>query len=309
MPRGARPLDLIRCLAGTKIPLTQRSLSQKTGISKSAMSRLLKQLVEEGFVEVIPVGAYKRFRLSASIALGTLSQDQIAALIFTSQALAPLQGSRLATGLNALVAPLSRAGGAQAMVRLAPPSPLIDPAIFNTVLESCEKKHRLRCLYQGNKDEQPRWREVDPLLFYSDGDQPYLEVFDLEVRAFRTFKLIRMTGAERMEQPAAHYPTFNPAQAKRHARRVWDAPLVEVVVRLAPEKARFASEWPLNRDGQTEEPQPDGSVHVKARLTGTEEALKWVLSWGAGARVLAPAQLQEAHRRELEGALAGYQAP
>ncbi len=264
---------------------------------------LLGKLRQGGFLEEQRRGQEKYFRLSASLALGLLSKEQIAALVLAGQTMEPLKGTRLARDLDALIRPLAKAEEIRSLLRLAPPSPLVNPRIFNIALEAYEKKRRLRCLYQGSNAPEARWRTVDPVLFYAEGDQPYLDVFDLDKQESRTFKLIRIQDAQILEQPAADHPR----PTKRHARKVWDAPLVEVVVRLAPEKARFAPEWPLARECQLLEPQEDGSVLVKARLAGTEEALKWVLSWGAGAWVLAPSDLRDAHLREIQGALTGYQ--
>lgn len=248
-------------------------------------------------------GQEKYFRLSASLALGPLTRDQIAALILAGQAMEPLKGTRLARDLSALTRPLAKAEEVRSMLRLTPPSPLVDPAIFNAVLEAYQRKRQLRFLYPSKETTEAQWRLVDPVLFYAEGDQPYLDAFDVDKQGMRTFKLIRMQGVKILEQPAEEHPI----PTKHHARKVWDAPLVDVVVRLAPEKARFASEWPLSREHQDLDPQGDGSVLVKARLTGIEEALKWVLSWGAGAWVIAPPALRAAHLRELQGALSGYQ--
>jgi proteasome accessory factor C len=305
MARANRLLDLLKVLAGSRKAMNYTQLARATGIRRTALYELLRKLKNSGVLEEIQKGQNKLFRLSASLALGLLSKEQIAALVLAGQAMNTLKGTRLARDLDSLIRPLAYQEEVQALLRLAPPSPLVNPQVFNMVLEAWEKKRRLRCLYQGSQSTEARWRTVDPLLFYADGDQPYLDVFDLDIQEERTFKLIRLQQVELLEQPAASYP----ARTKRHARKVWNAPLVEVIVRLSPEKARFAHEWPLAREGQQLLPQDDGAVLVKAQLAGTAEALKWVLSWGDGAWVLAPTELREAHLRELQGALSGYQHP
>lgn len=307
MASDPRLLKLLRVLLSAKKALHWKHLHKETGYSRSSIFDLLGNLRQGGFLEEIKKGRETHVRLSASVSLKFLSQDQVAALLFANQLVASLQGSKLARELGVLVASLTSEKDAQSLVRLAPPSPLLDGAIFDEVQKANEQKRRLRFMYQSNKDDAPRLRTADPLLFYIDGEDPYLEGFDIDIRQQRTFKLARMSTAQMLDEPADPHPEFDARKAKLHSRKVWDGPQVKVVVRLAPHKARFAREWPLKRQEQHEHPQPDGSVLVSAWLAGTEEALKWVLSWGAGAWVIAPTSLREDHLRELRGSLEGYE--
>lgn len=52
----------------------------------------------------------------------------------------------------------------------------------------------------------------------------------------------------------------------------------------------------------------DGGVELAFPASHLPEVKRWVLSWGNGARVLAPEELVTAVREELAGALAGYAA-
>lgn len=299
-------LGLLQVLASAKQPLSAATLIAKAKINHSSVHLHLKKLCEVGIVERQGSTKPYRYRLVASGALSQLSQQQIAALLLAQQAAAPLRGSRLAHELDKLVASLTEHQGVQSLVMLVPPSTLIDGRVFDTVQEAQLQRRQLRVFYQGDRDPEPRWRSVEPLHFYLKGDQPYLEVHDLDSEATRTLKLARMSLAEMLALPCRHPASPASHDLKPHAHKVWDAPLVEVTVRLAPSKARYAREWPLKRTGQQELPQPDGSLLVKASVAGTAEALKWVLGWGAGARVESPPSLREEHLRELRAALASY---
>jgi len=299
-----RLLRLLKALAGARDGVTFRALMLATKASKSSMNRYLKQLRGAGFLEKITLGGKARYRLSASVALGHLSDLQIAALLFAHQSVSSLRGSRLVKELDALVAPLSREDEVKSLVRLD--APLVDGALVDLIQEARLQRRRLTFQYWSARGDAPAARKADPLLLYLSSDnQAYLEAFDVDKQELRTFKLARISGLSVTEEAADEHPDFDPRKARPHTRKVWDAPAVEVTVLLDASKARFAREWPLQRQ-QTLLPQDDGSVLIKAKVAGIEEALKWVLSWGGGARVVAPISLQDAHRKELEEALLGY---
>jgi predicted DNA-binding transcriptional regulator YafY len=52
--------------------------------------------------------------------------------------------------------------------------------------------------------------------------------------------------------------------------------------------------------------QADGSLIFTATVAGTEEIGHWVLRWGAGAQVLAPADLRHTVSRHAAAMLAHY---
>jgi predicted DNA-binding transcriptional regulator YafY len=81
---------------------------------------------------------------------------------------------------------------------------------------------------------------------------------------------------------------------------------VAVAVRITPEGARFVHEFPLVQD-QDVVPANDGSVVVRATVAGTEEVVKWALSWGRKAEVLEPMELRERVATELREALGAYE--
>jgi predicted DNA-binding transcriptional regulator YafY len=73
---------------------------------------------------------------------------------------------------------------------------------------------------------------------------------------------------------------------------------VQVRIRFAPAVAGYISEkiW---HPTQTIVTQQDGSVLFSAEVAGIEEIKHWVLKWGAGAIVMAPASLRQAVIAEI----------
>ena len=88
-----------------------------------------------------------------------------------------------------------------------------------------------------------------------------------------------------------------------------------VVVEAAePVRIRFAPRWGLYvrehvwHPSQAVDDAPDGGVELRMEVGTGEELVGWVLSFGAGARVLEPASLAEAVATELRATLASYPA-
>lgn len=155
---------------------------------------------------------------------------------------------------------------------------------------------------------EPRRARVRPyLLEPSAGTHAlYLIGFDETRDAVRTFKVERIVDAALTPQ------TFEPPPAgtvEAHLARAWgviaDQDEVEVVLRFAPSVAVRVGEarW---HPSQTVEAAPDGSLLWRARVPGTLEIRSWILSWGAGVEVLAPAALRDEVAAEVLAAAGRY---
>ncbi|MHB8223648.1 MAG: WYL domain-containing protein, partial [Desulfurivibrionaceae bacterium] len=78
-----------------------------------------------------------------------------------------------------------------------------------------------------------------------------------------------------------------------------------VKIRFSKEHAPYVleREW---HPGQTLDREKDGGVVLGFPALHLYEVRRWVLSWGSGAKVLAPKELVDAVREELGAALADY---
>ena len=79
-----------------------------------------------------------------------------------------------------------------------------------------------------------------------------------------------------------------------------DQPVVEVVLRFDPAIAARVQEatW---HPSQRVEPEPDGSLIWRGRVSGTIEIRLWILSWGQQVEVLEPGRPARRRRRDLPG--------
>jgi predicted DNA-binding transcriptional regulator YafY len=84
-------------------------------------------------------------------------------------------------------------------------------------------------------------------------------------------------------------------------------PATPVCIRFAPDWATHIEErtW---HPSQHLESEPDGSLLLRMEVGGLQELRSWVLSFGSKAEVLEPTSLRNEVIRELETAVANYDA-
>ncbi len=80
---------------------------------------------------------------------------------------------------------------------------------------------------------------------------------------------------------------------------------IRVKVRFLPRVSRYVQESRWHPSQQIAR-QRDGSLLAEFRLSGTEEIMRWLLSFGQHAIVLEPAELRDAMREELAALLGHY---
>lgn len=134
----------------------------------------------------------------------------------------------------------------------------------------------------------------------------YLIGHDEERRARRTFKVERIRS---VSLTPTTFPPQGPGVAAE-MQAAWDvvgdAEPVEVVIRFSSSVATRVAEtrW---HPSQVLEPAGDGRLRWRALVAGLLEVRSWVLSWGADAEVLEPAELRAWVADHHARALARYQ--
>ena len=136
----------------------------------------------------------------------------------------------------------------------------------------------------------------------------YLFGFDETRDAPRTFKI------DRIRDLSITTRTFDPPRDSVEDAFVnaWDIiadqPVVDVVLRFDQAIAARVQEatW---HPSQRVEPQPNGSLIWRGRVSGTIEIRLWILSWGAQVEVLQPADLRADVAATYRAAAARYAGP
>jgi len=146
---------------------------------------------------------------------------------------------------------------------------------------------------------------VDPysLLLHMNG--LYLVGYSHRAKDLRTFAVERMSHAELTEERFDIPPDFSPKAITQRAFGIIDEPPRKIRIRFSREVAHLLKEreW---HPTQRVTPLADGGVILTMEAGGLQELTKWVLSWGAHAEVLAPAELIKEVKAHLTAAQQHY---
>lgn len=305
----SRLWQLVILLDGTQVGRTVAELAQKMEVSQATLYRYLNDLEQAGVgVEKRVVTGEARHRLlGAGVPPVVPTPKQLAALQFARQSLGSFEGTEVLEQVDALLGrwgtPKQESLPFTRTVRSG-----VAPAVVRTLEEALRLRRRLALQYRGTKDAVPRRREVDAVGLHTDRDVLYLVAHDPGRGELRTFKVARIAAAQVLAAPAADHGNLQVCDMFVRSVKVWHGDALEkIVVRLSAGAARYAREYPLMPSQEVEQLE-DGSVLVRAEARGIQEALRWVLSWGAEAEAVAPQTLRDAVRQEIEGARARYAA-
>jgi len=166
--------------------------------------------------------------------------------------------------------------------------------VSNGVLRSCE----LEFEYKKLGGAQYESRRVQPYHLGCVENQWYLFAFDLARRQLRTFALPRMRKAKSTNLKFLRPPDFSITSHLSESFGVFTGKghfLVQIrfdafAAQLVGERTWHAS--------QKMKPLGNGELELTLQLGSLEEIERWILSWGAHARVLKPAGLVESLRKQ-----------
>jgi predicted DNA-binding transcriptional regulator YafY len=309
-----RQWQLVQLLNASRVGLRVDKLQEETASSRATVYRDLALLQQAGVpMERQTVNGEVRYRMlrpSELPGIG-LTALQISALHLARAELEPLSGTGLVSELDALLArcrPPEKQPSFHFADRATDPS-RARSEVLRGIERAFETRCRARIEYRAaSRGGKHNLLLVEPLLVSVASGDPYLLAYCVERDAERTYKLARITRLELTKDAATHAPAQPPARAFEHSVKVWSGKPSVVKVRLDPEVAWLASEYPLVKR-QRLEALPEGGVTVVANVSGIVEAMRWVLSWGGAAEALEPPELREATRMELVQAIGKYEGP
>jgi proteasome accessory factor B len=241
--------------------------------------------------------------------------EELASLFLARNALDSVRGTALADELHAAFSKLTRGMLGQiqfswtdlddAFSRKVVQQDPRDAKRFGTLAQAILEQHVTTFFYRKLGAEYAESRKVRPLHLGEVDGGWYLIAHDLERDALRTFSLPRMSrlkvSSNRFERPV----DFNGKAYLKHSFGIWnmvgDETRQVVRVELKNYAARLCQErrWhptqdvvPLNAKGTR--------VEIRFEVGRLEEVLRWVLSFGSQAKVLAPPELVKMVRDEVE---------
>ena len=182
----------------------------------------------------------------------------------------------------------------------------LEPEIWEAVSSGLSKNRTLAISYRKPGGRESTERRVDPYHLVRYQGEWYLIGHCHKRGAIVTFAMSRIQAAQLLEKIFAVPEDFDHARYGGSQFGIFSGER-EVLVKIwfSREHAPYLleREW---HPRQTVVRKKDGSVVLGFPALHLYEVRRWILSWGSGAKALAPKELVEAVYRELASALADY---
>jgi predicted DNA-binding transcriptional regulator YafY len=178
---------------------------------------------------------------------------------------------------------------------------LIDRKAFKTVFTALKQKQTIQFDYRSLDQTKYTRRSADPYHAVSQRGNWYFIGFCHERQEPRLFAFSRIRKAVLTKKTFSILDGFDPAVYFDKEMGVWASSRKPFTVELLFDREIGA--YALDRQwhsGQTTRPNDDGSVYVKFTTTQMPEVLRFVLGQGHTVKALAPMELVEKVKEEVE---------
>lgn len=314
-----RQLDILRTLLVEPFGATYRKLADESGVSERTIQRDLDDLREVGFMIDEEKRDYgKKFFKLVKNNLPPLNFpiDEIIALTFIEGIVSPLEDTpykeafqntlnRIRTTLpEEMRAFLERASAAYYPHHRGQKE-LITPEIFKTAHRAIEERKVCNITYRAITTEETKTYPITPfrLLYYHNG-------YYLLCRNPNYDDLLTL-AAERIQALEITDRTFEPPDDLDIENRIQQAfgitleDPIDVKIRFSAWQARYIQQRTWHPSQEIEE-LDNGEIILSFQASGFYEIKSWILSHGADAEVLEPADLREEIIKELKKTLNSY---
>jgi predicted DNA-binding transcriptional regulator YafY len=246
-----------------------------------------------------------------------LNSDELHALLAAQQLLSRSGGGVLSTALAPLQGRIEKllsehaAGKAWPMerVRVIPHrTRRMDEHAFRTVCSAVLSRKQLSFEYRARSTDEKSRRTVSPQRITHYRDNWYLDAWDHDRDALRSFSVDRIAGARQLDGPARD---IDEPELDRHlagSYGIFSGPPKGVATILFSAKAaRWVADehWHSQQQGRF---LPDGRYELKIPYSAARELLMDVLHYGSDAEIIEPKALREQARSLLALALSNYDA-
>ena len=156
---------------------------------------------------------------------------------------------------------------------------------------------RVRILYKSWSSEKPVERTIEPYFIEpaAPGHSSYVIAYCHRAGEVRTFKMERIESIQLTTEKYSIPASFDINRYFGSSFGIvveGDRKAETVKLRFSPDIARIISE-PIWHPSQILEPQNDGSVIMKLKVTNTVDLYRWILNWGDQVEVLEPEELRK----------------
>jgi predicted DNA-binding transcriptional regulator YafY len=322
MDRYERINALHRILKSARYPVTVPRLQDELGCSRATVYRDLAFLRDALMAPVVGDGEAgfrydshdgDRFELPGL----WLSSEELHALLAAQQLLSRTGGGVLSSALaplqqrvEALLA--EQAGGRRwpvERVRVIPHrTRRLDEHAFRAVASAVLGRRQLVFEYRARSTDERTRRNVSPQRVTHYRDNWYLDAWDHERDALRSFSVDRITAARVQEAPARD---IDEAELDRHLAGSYGIfsgePKGWATIVFNPKAARWVADehWHSQQQGRF---LPDGRYELRIPYSAPRELLMDVLHYGSDAEIVEPKSLREQAKSLLQLALSNYDA-
>jgi predicted DNA-binding transcriptional regulator YafY len=179
------------------------------------------------------------------------------------------------------------------------PFPTVDLGVFQELLSAIRNNESIIIKYFSGQKAVVVEKPCDPYHLLNFKDNWYLVAFCHEKQDYRDFLCSRIMEVEHTNVTFLPDPDFSLEDHKRESQLfAAEAPAVEIVA----EFDKYAAHWIRLKEihpSQHVLERSDGSLEVSFQVSSLENIMRWILSFGEHARILAPLELQERVRRTI----------
>jgi predicted DNA-binding transcriptional regulator YafY len=184
----------------------------------------------------------------------------------------------------------------------------LDQQVFRIVAGAVLERRQLRFRYRARTTNSDSRRTVSPQRLTHYRDNWYLDVWDHDREALRSFAVDRIAEPHALDAAAIDVAAAQLDQALASSYGIFaGAPKAWATIRFSEHAARWVADehWHSQQKGSW---LPDGRYELQLPYSNSKELLMDVLKYGPDAEVVAPLPLREEMKSLLHLALADYQS-
>ncbi len=326
-----KAVDLLSQPGGTTI----RHMSDALNIDRRNVYRLLKVIEELGFPlydDNQNAGREKAWKLDADYVLklpnlnlpdvrpdGRLNLSEIISLYLLKAESGLYAGTEIETRINTAFSKLSQyvpKGFHEHIKKLQ--SLFVSSkrlskdysgkeAIIDELAQAMVANNTCRVSYFSFRHDEIKTFSINPLHFFESNGGLYLFVCLPGLEHIRILAIERIETLKVLDDIFAYPADFDPEERLSTAfSMIYDDP-IELEVVFSADQAKYIRERKFAPDQKISESEnQDGSITLKLSTSGWTDVKRWLMGFGASARVVKPERLRDEIIREIQGTLALY---
>ena len=320
MDRYDRIFQLHKRLKASRYPVTVPVLMEELGCSRATLYRDVEFLRDALQAPVLSTDTgffYDRLQ-SEHFELPGLwfSSDELHALVATQELLNRSGSDVLGTTLDPLKKRIDMLLAKQSNGKRWPIERVRvigsytrkrDEVSFRQVAGAVLERKRLRFDYKARSTDELTTRTVSPQRLTHYRDNWYLDAFDHERDALRSFSIDRISHVHVLEQDAQDINEQELTEQLADSYGIFSGRARNIAtIVFSATAARWVAEehWHSNQQGRFLD---DGRYELKLPYSNPRELLMDILRYGADAQIIEPVSLRESAKMNLQLALASYQ--